>query len=598
MRGRVNTIWRSHGSADELKQTTTGWEWLRIYKFMSNKLLFFLTCFFNMVSCLGPYINSLVQGRLATILVESKFSAAELFVNQINKVADQYLYLILITFATGITQWITESYFMPQFTRDLKTAIMSALVNQDIQFYDETETGVILSRITEDAENAYQAYTMKLISLLRCIVQWVCGVIVCFSQSPKLSFILLLTAPLYMIVQKFGDKKIDELWFNYNDCSTAVSAKSEEVLTSFRTVRAFDAEKREYKNYKDRLHSVYEVIKKNSIIHGTKEFLSAMIQWGSASLILYVTGMQAADGEIEPGTIVVFISIINLWNNAFSGIFSIMTEFSKSNVSSAKILEIIENDPQIKLKVGREISDVKGKIEFKDVTFTYASRDKPALNGLSFVVEPGQTVAIVGESGCGKSTTLQLLERFYDCQSGEVLIDGHNVKDIAPQSLRKYVAFVPQAPTMFSMNIKNNIRYGKPGAHKEEIIHAAQVANAHEFIIQQPKGYATAVHQNSLSGGQKQRLCIARAIMMDAPILLLDEATAALDAESEHLVQNAISDYRVGKSVVIVAHRLSTVMHADKILVMSQGTIIEEGKHEELIEKGGAYAELVKHQLQ
>ena len=598
MRGRGPGIWRSQGSADELKQTTTGWEWMGIFKYMSNKTVFFLTCIFNMISCLGPYLNSMVQGQLATILVDSKFSAAEPFIQEINKIADTFLYLILITFVTGLAQWISESYFMPQFTRDLKTAIMNALMQQDIQFYDEVETGVILSRITEDAENAYMAYTLKLVSLLRCLVQWVVGLILCFTQSPKLSFILLFTAPLFMIVQRLGDKKIDQLWFSYNDCSTAVSAKSEEVLTSFRTVRAFDAEKREYKNYKDRLHSVYEVIKKNSIIHGTKEFLSSIIQWGSASLILYVTGMQAANGEIEPGTIVVFISIIGLWNNAFSGIFSIMTEFKKSNVSSAKILEIIENDPKIKLKEGRLISDVKGKIEFKNVTFTYASRDKPALNNLSFVVEPGQTVAIVGESGCGKSTTLQLLERFYDCQRGEILIDGQNVKDIQPDSLRKFIAFVPQAPTMFSMTIKNNIRFGKPGAHRPDIIHAAQVANAHEFIVQQPKGYNTPVHQNSLSGGQKQRLCIARAIMVDAPILLLDEATAALDAESEHLVQNAISHYRVGKSVVIVAHRLSTVMHADKILVMSQGTIIEEGTHESLLQKGGAYAQLVQNQLQ
>ena len=551
-----------------------------------------------MISCLGPFLNTVIQGELANILVDGKYLSGEEFTSDINKLANLYLTIIIIFFVFASLQWTLESFFLPQFSRDLRTAILKALLNQDIDFYDQTETGIITSRITEDAENAYNAYTLSLVSLMRCLTQWVAGVVICCSKSVKFTLLLMLVAPIYMLVKKVGDKKLDDLWLSYNDSSVDVSSKSVEVLTSFRTVRSFDAEMKEYKIYKEKLDVVYQIMKKNSVIHGIREFVSSFILWGSAALILYVTGIKAARNELEPGTIVIFMSIINMMNNSFAGIFSILADFKKSNVSSAKINEIIEHEVKIKRNEGNEISDVKGRIEFRDVTFTYATRDKPALDHLSFVVEPNTTVAIVGESGCGKSTTLQLLERFYDTDEGMILVDGQNIKEIAPSSLRKQIAFVPQTPIMFTMSIKNNIRFGAAGSHHDDIIHAAKVANAHDFIVQQPKGYNTQVHQNSLSGGQKQRLCIARAIIKDSPIILLDEATAALDAESEHLVQQAISDYRVGKTVIIVAHRLSTVMHSDKILVMSQGKIIEQGTHDELLQKGGAYADLVKNQLQ
>lgn len=591
-------IWRPHGSSDEVDIVLTGWEWVRILKYLNNKYLFVLTLITRIASAIMPYIMSLIQGDLTTLLVDSYFSDGKKFQTAINDTANRLYISVIITFVLGVCNTVVESNFVPQFLRDLKTAVMRALLNHDIEYYDQTETGIIIARITDDVENAYNAYTNNVLSLVQSIVQWIAGLIICFSKSAKLTVYLLIVSPLYVIIERLGNRKLDQLWLEYNNCSTTVSAKATEILTSFRTVRSFDAELREYQIYKKQLYDVHRVVKKNSYIHGTREFCSSIVQWGSAAMILYITGTQAARGEVEPGVIVVFMTISDLWNSAFAGIFSLFAEFKKSNVSSAKLLEILEKEPSIKRNVGRQLSHVEGRIEFKDVTFKYATREKPALNKLNFTVEPNTTVAIVGESGCGKSTVLQLIERFYDVQEGQILVDGVDVKDIAPSSLRKFIAFVPQTPTMFSMNIKNNIRYGKPGAHKDEIISAAKIANAHEFIIQQPQSYGTSVHQNSLSGGQKQRLCIARAVMKDAPILLLDEATAALDAESERLVQDAIGSYRVGKTVIIVAHRLSTVKYAEKILVMKEGQVIESGTHEELLAKGGEYAELVKNQLQ
>ena len=418
-----------------------------------------------------------------------------------------------------------------------------------------------------------------------------------FFQSKKLSIYLICYFPLHIFLHWLTNRKSDERWLTHNKKRSRVSAKAEEVLTSMRTVRSFDAGENEYQAYKATLMDLDDIVKKDSLSHGIENLLTTIINWGSVCMILYVAGMQAANHEIEPGAIIVFMGIHGEWESALLTLMSTMIDFKKANVSAAKLMEILGREPKIKLHEGEEIKDVKGSIDFKDVVFTYPSRDRPALDHLTFHINPGETVAIVGESGCGKSTTLQLIERFYDCQEGQVLIDGHDVKTVSPDSLRKYIGYVPQLPVMFSMTIKNNIRYGKPEEKKEKIITAAKLANAHSFIVQQPNGYNTKVHQNSLSGGQKQRICIARAMVMEAPIVLLDEATAALDAESEQLVQKSIQEYKSGRTMIIVAHRLSTVIHADRILVMSEGKLIEEGTHASLLEKGGAYAELVKHQL-
>lgn len=377
-----------------------------------------------------------------------------------------------------------------------------------------------------------------------------------------------------------------------------MTAKSKEILTSFRTIRSFDAEMREYKIYKDKLKDVQEINSKTAFVSGLREVLSTILTWGMNAGVLWLCGKQVINHEIDAGDVIVIFTIVNNWAGSFSGIFGNVTDLKKSNVSTAKIMEIIERKPGIIHNKGRTVAHIRGRIEFRDVKFRYQSRDEYALNGISFVIEPGEMVALVGESGCGKSTTLLLIQRFYECTEGEILVDGRAITKIQPQSLRSHIALVPQHPVMFSMTAKDNIRFSKIDASQEEIIEAANIANAHSFLCQLVNGYNTFVHQNTLSGGQKQRICIARAVLMDAPIMLLDEATASLDAESESLVQEALQQAGRGRTIVVVAHRLATVRNATRIMVMDKGKIAEVGNHNELIEKNGIYAKLVQSQLQ
>jgi ABC-type multidrug transport system fused ATPase/permease subunit len=306
--------------------------------------------------------------------------------------------------------------------------------------------------------------------------------------------------------------------------------------------------------------------------------------------------------ETDPGDLMMLGMCLMPATMGFSQGLSLVDDFKKAAMSSSRLLALIDAMPNVDRCDGEhEVNGeaiLRGKVEFRDVGFHYANQTNWAVRNLSFTIEAGQTVAFVGESGCGKTTTLQLLQRFYDVQEGVILLDGVDIKTLAPEFVRSQISSVPQGPVLFSMSIRDNIRYAQPTAAEDEVTQAAQIGNAHNFIVALPDNYETIVQQTSLSGGQKQRICISRAILQNSPIMLLDEATAALDTESEQLVQQSLEQVRHGKTAILVAHRLATVINADLIFVFKDGHIQEIGKHTELLATEGLYAELAHFQLQ
>jgi ABC-type multidrug transport system fused ATPase/permease subunit len=343
-----------------------------------------------------------------------------------------------------VTFNIVHSIFYPNFQKNLSHLLFDSLIKQDAAFFDEKLSGVLLSRVESDVDHASSAITDELMVFIEAFTQITSGLVIMFSSSWKVALIMLTCLSLFGINQICSNKFLDSLVIQYDQKKELAAAKAKEILSSIRTVKSFDSEMIEYHNFKAKLDHVHKINIKAAIAMGISEFFSTSIHWGLYSIVLFFTGRQVLNNEIESGDIIVFVTILNNWKSAFSQLFGNITEFKKANVSIAKILAIINRKPAINLAEGMTVSHVRGRIEFKDVKFKYPSRSDYTLNGVSFIIETGETVALVGQSGCGKSTTLMLIQRFYDINEGEILIDGRNITKIQPLSLRSHIAFVHQ----------------------------------------------------------------------------------------------------------------------------------------------------------
>jgi ABC-type multidrug transport system fused ATPase/permease subunit len=372
-------------------------------------------------------------------------------------------------------------------------------------------------------------------------------------------------------------------------------------MSSFRTVKSFDNELYELDTYATGISAVHDVVKRASRVHAVKNGLMYFLAFGILVPALYYGSYLVIKKPylgVEMGAVATVCSCFQGISQGIAMTLASLDDLFKASRSAAKLLHVLDKQPQRDRSAGATLPVVRGKIEFRSVDFKYQSREDYAVRDLSFTIESGETVALVGESGCGKSTTLQLIQRFYDIQKGTILIDDVDIKTLSPVFVRSQISSVPQGPVLFSMSVSDNIRFGKHDATEEEVTAAARIGNAHDFVMELPENYDTSVAQMSLSGGQKQRLCISRAILENAPILLLDEATAALDTESEQLVHQSLEQYRHGKTAIVVAHRLATVKDANRILVFRDGGIAESGTHNELLERSGLYSDLVRFQFQ
>ncbi len=485
---------------------------------------------------------------------------------------------------------------------DLRRDVFAHVITLSPSFFDVNQSGEIVSRLTADTTQIKSVVGATASMALRNTILCLGGVVMMVVTSPKLSGLVLLTLPFIVFPLVAFGRSVRARSRAAQDTLADASAFAGETIAASRTVQAFTGEEAANRRYAGAVEEAYQAaraaIKSRSFLTG---FAIALV-FGSVVGVLWYGAHSVLDGTLSGGTLGQFLLYSVIAGGSLGALSEVWGEFAQASGAAERLSELLAEVPQIRApEKPKGISKpVSGSLEFRDVRFAYPSRPgKDIVSGLSFTIAPGETVAIVGPSGAGKSTVFSLALRFYDPAGGTVLFDGQNVRDLDPGELRRQIAIVPQDVSMFSGSIEDNIAFGSRNASREAVVAAAHAAQAEEFINRLEQGYATQVGERgvTLSGGQRQRVAIARAILKNAPVLLLDEATSALDAESETLVQKALDGLMQGRTTIVIAHRLATVLKADRILVMDQGRIVEEGNHESLIRRQGLYAKLARLQF-
>ncbi|MBL0276947.1 MAG: ATP-binding cassette domain-containing protein [Anaeromyxobacter sp.] len=482
----------------------------------------------------------------------------------------------------------------------VREALFRSLLSQEVAFFDSQRTGDLTSRLGSDTASLQGLLSAQISMGLRNAVQVVGGLILLVVTSPRLTLVMLAVVPAVAIGAVWYGRKIRKLAKAYQDALADSGHVAEESLSAIRTVRAFAAEEAEAVRYVVSVDHAYRLARTR--IGAGAVFMGAASTGGyiSMAVVLGYGGVLVAAGDLTAGALTAFLVYTLLIAMGLGTLAEIWAEMMRGLGAAERVFELTDRVAAMPTSGGRRLDKVAGRLSYEQVEFAYPSRpDVPVLRGVDLTVQPGEVVALVGPSGAGKSTLGSLLVRLYDPARGRVTLDGVDLRELDPGWLRRLVGVVSQEPVLFSTTIADNVRYGRPGASDEEVRQAVRAANAETFVASFPDGLATKVGERGqqLSGGQKQRIAIARAILKDPRILLLDEATSALDAESEALVQDALARLMVGRTAVVIAHRLSTVVGADRVVVIDAGRVAEEGPHGALLAQGGVYARLVEKQV-
>ncbi|WAP68825.1 ABC transporter transmembrane domain-containing protein [Jiella pelagia] len=486
---------------------------------------------------------------------------------------------------------------------DLRKAVFAHLTKLSPTFYDTAQSGEIISRLSADTTQVKAAVGSTASLFLRNAILFLGALAMMVATSPALSLIVIAAIPFIVLPLVAFGRGVRRRSRHAQDTLAAATAYASEAIGAMRTVQAFTSERVVAGHFGASVDEAFGAARSSIKARALLTAFAIFLIFASVVAVLWIGAARVTSGTLSAGTLSQFLLYAVFAAGALGQLSEVWGELALAAGAAERLSELLAEEPAIVAPASPVAlpAPSKGRVAFENVSFAYPSRpDLPTLNRLSFAVEPGETVAIVGPSGAGKSTVFALIERYYDPSDGRILVDGVDLREADFVDLRSRIALVPQDTTIFAASARDNIAFGDPEACPEQVTRAARQALADGFVTALPGGYDTLLGERgvTLSGGQRQRIAIARALLRDAPILLLDEATSALDAESEVLVQKALDELMVGRTTLVIAHRLSTVLKADRILVLDQGRVAEEGNHQSLIAKGGLYARLAKLQFE
>ena len=541
---------------------------------------------------LGQGLRILVDQGLATQSPAMLTKAVGLF------------FVLVIGLAIGsFARFYLVSWIGERVVADIRKQVFNHLIDLHPGFYEKNRSLEIQSRFTADTTVLQSVIGSTVSIALRNTLMLVGGLILLFITNAKLAGIIILGFPLVIIPILIYGRRVRQLSRLSQDRVAEVGSYVGENLTQIKTVQAFNHQPHDRRFFSQVAENAFEIARVRIRQRAWLTTIAITLVMGAIGVVIWIGGLDVISGRTSPGELAAFVFYSLLVGLAAGAISEVIGELQRAAGAAARIFELLQTPSEILsgANATQALPDpLRGDIEISNLTFSYpARRDIEVLQSLSLHIQAGETVALVGPSGAGKSTLFDLLLRFYDPDTGQILIDGVDSRKLALTDLRQCFALVPQNPALFHGTIADNIRYARPEASDTAMVEAARIAHADEFIRKLPKGYETPLGDTGLglSGGQKQRLAIARALLADAPILLLDEATSALDAESEHLIQQAMPGLMSNRTTLVIAHRLATVRHADRIIVMDAGIIQDIGNHDELVERNPLYRRLAELQF-
>jgi len=511
--------------------------------------------------------------------------------------------VLVLSYILGIVFQFLRNYFSHyaawHLVADVRMMVYDKLQNLSYRYFVDKQTGQLMSRVVNDTANLEMLIAHAVPDLISNLLILTGIATILFIINPTLALLSLTPIPFLLFSSSLFAKKIMPIFRKAQKALADLNADLQDNLSGIREIQLFNKQEKEYKKIKEKVYNqinaLLSALKLSAVFHPTVGFLSSL----GNLIVVSIGGIMALSGKIQVQDIVGFLLYLGMFYQPINALAQILENVQQALAGAERVFEVLETEPEIKEKENAiELKDVKGKITFENVNFSY-NPGVYVLKNISFEINPGEMVAFVGPTGVGKTTIMYLINRFFDPDSGSIKIDDIDIRDVTLKSLHENISIVLQDVFLFNGTVFENIAYGKENATLKEVIEAAKIAHAHEFIERLPKGYFTEIGERGikLSGGQKQRLAIARAVLKNAPILILDEATSSVDTETESEIQKAINNLVGTRTILIIAHRLSTVKRADKIIVLKDGEIVEIGSHEELIKKKGLYYKLCSVQF-